>query len=52
MANAAAPQKGRPFTVRLTPGIERWIVEEAGHSKRPRSVVLEGLLEHIAGRLG
>jgi uncharacterized protein (DUF433 family) len=45
MSKPAAEHKGRPFTVRLSPGIERWIVQEASHSKRARSTVLEGLLD-------
>ena len=45
MPKLTAQHKGQPFTVRLTPGIERWIIQEASHSKRARSAVVEGLLD-------
>jgi hypothetical protein len=45
MVKQAAEQKGRPFTVRLTPGIEQWIEQEASHTRRARSVVVEDLLD-------
>jgi uncharacterized protein (DUF433 family) len=45
MPRLGAATKGRPFTVRLTPALEDWIAEEARRSKRPKSNVLEDLLE-------
>ena len=42
---AALEPKGKPFTVRLTPAVERWIVHEATRTKRSKSTVLEGLAQ-------
>lgn len=41
----AAAHKGRPFTVRLTASTEEWIDREARRGKRPKSAVLEELLD-------
>jgi uncharacterized protein (DUF433 family) len=45
MTKPLVARKGRPFTIRLTPALEGWIVKEANRVKRHRSEVLEGLLD-------
>jgi hypothetical protein len=37
--------KGRPFTVRLRPEVERRLEEEARRTRRPKTVVLEALAD-------
>ncbi len=37
--------KGRPFTVRLRPEVERRLEEEAERARRPKTVVLEALAD-------
>jgi uncharacterized protein (DUF433 family) len=37
--------KGRPFTVRLRPEVERRLEEEAGRARRPKTVLLEALAD-------
>ena len=37
--------KGRPFTVRLRPEVERRLEEEAGRARRPKTVMLEALAD-------
>jgi uncharacterized protein (DUF433 family) len=37
--------KGRPFTVRLRPEVERRLEEEAERSRRPKTVMLEALAD-------
>lgn len=37
--------KGRPFTVRLRPDVERRLEEEAGRARRPKTVMLEALAD-------
>ncbi len=37
--------KGRPFTVRLSPDVERRLEEEAGMAGRPKTVMLETLAD-------
>ena len=38
-------RKGRPFTVRLRPEVERRLEEEAGKARRPKTVMLEALAD-------
>lgn len=37
--------KGRPFTVRLRPEVERRLEEEAGRARRPKTAMLEALAD-------
>jgi hypothetical protein len=37
--------KGRPFTVRLRPEVERRLEEEARRAQRPKTVMLEALAD-------
>ena len=37
--------KGRPFTVRLKPEVERRLEEEAKRARRPKTVMLEALAD-------
>ncbi len=37
--------KGRPFTIRLKPEVERRLEEEARRSRRPKTAVLEALAD-------